>query len=38
MFLGFTARGHGLAGSSVRIKATLLALVADLVWYVLVKF
>jgi len=39
MSLGFIARGYGLAASSSRLlRATPLALLADLVWYVFLVF
>jgi hypothetical protein len=39
MSLGFIARWYGLAAPSARLsRATLLALLADLVWYVYVGF
>jgi hypothetical protein len=39
MSLGFIARGYGLAAPSARLpQATLLALLAVLVWYVFVGF
>ena len=39
MSLGFIARGYGLAAPSARLsRATLLALLADQIWYVFVGF
>jgi len=39
MSFGFIARGYGLAAPSARLsQATLLALLADLVWNVFVGF